>query len=761
MQQETSTMQPIAFKHASRTHSFRRLHPTPQRGSVLIQFAVFLSIIVLVLGVVDLGYSFYAKRDLQRIADLAAIEAVQGIDLPGNSTPCINAGTRSVEANWPAPISPTSKTVVCGEWNSKKYTAPRFFSANITPLNAAQVVLIGESPRFIPGPWSRSIRAEAIAQRSIPTATFQVGSQLLNLNKDAPLGKLLTLIGLDANKLTVLDANGLANAKVSPSGLLKALGIDLGIDGLAALTPQQIALVSNLTLLQVLNASLDVISDDTLKADLRAAIDVIKDLKIEGVKLLDSKIPLLGDSSTGTPGIFTFLSLGKTTSPNGAALDAQVAVGAVLNTAIMIAANGHALEIKDTNILNVIKLGLTVVEPPTIASGPIGTMANSAQIRLNLDIDSKGLPVLGDLLDLLGLRIQLPIKIDSVSADATLTATYCPDPDRDNQPSIDLGVDSRVAKIIIGHPELSPTEPKNLLIKTPLSLNVRGPITTTVLATRNETMNLIDEESLWTKVNPLLLGDTLGALSDTIFKLLGGLFSPPSLGSSWQGGSLDGSAQQAQDAQIAMLAKAYLEKTQVNGFYNVPAVIDLMVKGSGTPGSEGYIGTLVKSDFLFDNAIPTSCFLVICPPDKWTQGHFSEAFKAYTTVPYGLLDALGISTLGNGYTSCAGLLTALLAGNACIEANLKNLLKKQIANVNMTDSNALVDSLKNPNSDSVTCSGALCVLLKPILNPIKWLLNGLGEALLSPLLTKVLGLELGRNEVKALDVKCNSAQLVY
>ena len=754
-------MQPTDLERRTRANRRGHMRPAGQRGSVLIQFAVFLTIIVLILGVVDLGYSFYAKRDLQRIADLAAIEAVQGIDFQTGSGTCVAAGKRSVEENWPSPINPTSKTVICGEWNSKKYTGPYHFKDNAAPYNAAHVVLLGESPRFIPAPWSRSIRAEAIAQRSVPTAAFQTGSQLLNLNTDAPLGKLLTLIGLDANKLTVLDSNGLANAKISPSGLLKALGVDLGIDGLSALSPQQVAQLNNLTLLQIIDASATVISDKTAQADLTAVVNLIKDLKIDSVKLADFKIPLLGDSSNGTPGIFTFLSLGKDSSPNGAALDAQIGIAEVLKTSIMIAANGHALQIKDTNLLNVVTLGLTVVEPPTIAIGPIGTKANSAQIRANVNIDSAKLPLLGGLLDTLGLRINLPIKIDSVSADATLTDVYCPDPDRNNQPSIDLGVASRVAKITIGDPTVPSTDPKNLLIKTPLSLSVKGPITTSVLEARGETVNLIDEEAKWTKANSLLLGDTVGSLTDALFNLLGGLFSPPTLASNWQGMGLSGSAQDAKNAQIKMLADLYLEETKVNGFYNIDAAINLMLKGKGTEGADGYMGKLVNKDFSFNNAIPVSCLLAICPVSTWKTGTFSEAFKAYTSVPYSILDLVGIPTLGNGYASCSGLLTSLLAWNSCVQNNLNNLLKQHDDQVNMTDANALVNSLKNKNTSSVTCAGALCVLLKPILEPVKMLLNGVGEGILTPLLTKVLGLELGRNEVKALDINCNSAQLVF
>ncbi|MEG1768532.1 MAG: pilus assembly protein TadG-related protein [Comamonas sp.] len=748
-------MQTMAFPHAVRLRRFASARAAAQRGSLLIQFAVFLSIALLILGVVDLGYSFYAKRDLQRIADLAAIEAVQGMKSPNENATCVSAGMSSIDSNWPSPIErATTSSVVCGEWNKTKYAAPRHFLANTADTTAARVMLEGTSPTFIPIQWNRRVRAEAIAQRTEAATSFQIGSQLLNLNKDAPLGRVLTLIGLDAGKLTVLDANGLANAKITPSGLLKALGVDLGIEGLAVLTPAQLADLNDLTLLQILNASAAVLSDNIVKANVDAAIVILKDLKIGSEKLLDIKIPLLGDSSAGTSGILTFLSLGKPSSPNAAALDAQVGIGAILNTAIMIAANGHALQVQDTSLLNTVRLGLTVVEPPTIVVGR--GVGNSAQVRLNLDIDSKGLPLLGDLLDVLGVRINLPIKIDGVSADGMLNednGVNC----RSNPPSLNVDVASRVAKITIGNPALGPMDPSNLLIKTPLSLNVRGPITASVLQAHDETLlDIAKDQSKWTQTNPLLLGDTLAALTDAVFQLLGGLFSPPIINANWQGITTDGTVTLTKDAQIEALAKLYLEETKVNGFYKIEPAINLMLKGRGVEGSDGYIGKLVDGDFSFQYAIPVmTCGLLgigLCSSDKWATGTFSEALTAYTSKVYGL-GLLGIP-LGNGYTSCANLLSALLAANSCVLSNLNNLLKSQSAHVNLSNANA--EALKNN-----TCNGALCVLLKPLLTPLTGLLNGVGQALLSPLLKSVLGLELGRNEVKALDISCNSAELVF
>lgn len=229
-----------------------RHHPSPdrrhnsrdQRGSILVQFALLMGVLISILGILDIGYMYYAKRDLQRIADLSAMEAAQQINSDRNNRPaCVSAGQGSITNNWPVALTKnTAQTqVACGNWNPKdpgrQASGGRYFDATKEPLNAAYVVVAGRSPTFFPGTWDRNIVAEAIAIRNESVASFQVGSQLLRFNKDTPLGGLLGLVGLDVGNLTLLDSKGLADAKISPAGLLKALGVNLGINELRALSP--------------------------------------------------------------------------------------------------------------------------------------------------------------------------------------------------------------------------------------------------------------------------------------------------------------------------------------------------------------------------------------------------------------------------------------------------------------------------------------------------------------------------------------------
>src|SRR5690606_17289797 len=167
---------------------------------------------------------------------------------------------------------------------------------------------------------------------------------------------------------------------------------------------------------------------------------------------------------------------------------------------------------------------------------------------------------------------------------------------------------------------------------------------------------------------------------------------------------------------------------------------------------------LVNSDWLIENSIPTSCLLTVCPQSQWHDGAFSEAFTAYAT-PGGLLDLLGISTLSNGYMSCGGLLSALLAWNSCLEHNLTKLLRDKPGGINITQSSDSI-SLANPATDSVNCTGAICLLLQPVLELLKPTLNGIGH-FLDTVLADALGLELGRTDVNVQAISCGAPRLVY
>jgi uncharacterized membrane protein len=759
--------------HPTRARTGPHARLRVQAGSILVQFSLLAAVLVLMLGVIDMGYLYYAKRDLQRIADLAAMEAAQKINADhSNKAQCVSAGETSINDNWPSPITrnTTQTQVVCGNWNpqapGRENSGGRYFDATQGTLNAAYVTVAGQSPTFFPGPWNRNMVAEAIAMRNESVAAFQVGSQLLRFNKDTPLGSLLGLVGLDVGLLTLLDSQGLANAKISPAGLLQALGVNLGIDQLRALSPEGVASLGSVTLLNLINASISAVTDNALAVQLNALKTRIVDL---GLSTLQIPLGSLDDQK----GLFAFINAGRK-DPLQAAMDVQLGVGDILKTAIAIGANGHALQANQLDIAGLIKGRLTIVQPPTIAVGPVGTQGYSAQIRLNLDVDTDQL--LGGLLktlvkDILGTQVKLPIAVDITNATGTLTGLQC----TNSPPTMDLSVKSSILNACVGK-----MDPANKLscekglqddqLITLLHLPVlSGKLWVPALEYTDATTGLGMEpghdnpaDPDWSKtnrstgVNALQLGDTVDKLVTGLLNLLSGLLQPPS------------SAASAADLTSRLL-DSYLDASKVNGLYNVASVTNLLLNGKGSVGDKDYMPPLLKSNFTFNNAIAVTgldkCglagLLAACPSSTWPSGSFSAALNSYTSVPGGLLDVLGLSTFDNGYQSCAGLLSSLLNWNGCVKRNLNKLLADHPTQVNTISPNSPeLQSLLN-RDNSLTCNGALCTLLKPLITTVlKPILNGVGT-LLTGVLKDTLGLEVGRTDIKALSIGCDTAQLVF
>lgn len=763
---------PSTHRLPAASASPRALHGRPARattgrqsGSILVQFFLLIALTTLMLGVVDMGYLYYAKRDLQRIADLAAIEAAQRInDQRDNKPQCISAGQATIADNWPSPLTQdTARTqVACGNWNpqdpARQASGGRYFDASQGPLNAAYVTVAGRSPTFFPGPWDRNLVAEAIAMRNASVAAFQVGSQLLRFNKDTPLGSLLGLVGLSMDQLKLLDSEGLANARITPAGLLKAAGVNLSIEQLRALSPQGLVNLGGVSLLNVIDASISAVTDHALAAQLNAVRARLVDLGLGTIQ-----IPL--GSLDGSTGLFALISAGRS-DPLNAAMDMQLGVGEIIKTAIAIGARGRALQASQLNVAGLIQGALTIVQPPTIAVGPVGTQGYSAQVRLNLDVDTDNL--LGGVLkglvkDILGTRVRLPIAIDITNATATLTALQCT---RAPQ-TMDLSVTSSILNACVGKMDpantlscennLQDEQLITLLRKPVLSGRLHVPALQYTDATTGLGMEPGYEnpdDPNWSKtnrstaVNALALGDTVDRLVTGLLNLLSGLLQPPA------------SSGSAADLN-ARLLESYLEASKVNGLYNVPSLTSLLLGGKGTPGDKDYMPPLLKSNFTFSKAIATSCVIAACPSASWPSGTFSAALNSYTSVAGGLLDVLGISTFDNGYQSCAGLLSSLLNWNGCVKHNVVKLLAANPAQVNtIAPNNPELQSLLN-HDNNLSCSGALCTLLKPLITTVlKPILNGVGS-LLTNVLRDTLGLEVGRTDIKALSIGCDTAQLVF
>lgn len=741
--------------------------------SVMAAFTILTLLMFLVL-VLDSGRLYMEQRKLQKVADTAALGAILGLPDGNCSTNAAltlsNANANAIENNFIADAGTGTKTlsIQCAAIKSENNlhkavpdNAGRAVEVTVTHNVPSSLVMRAGSIFNSTLSDEINLKATAVAARDEPVAVFMVGSQLLRLNNNKLLGVLLKTVGLDARTLSLLDSKGLADASITPSGLLKALGIKVGINELKALSPQGLVdlvqtQVGLLGIDRLLDVSLELVNDSVLKAELEAlrlnllSSPILRDLNLQLFATPDS------------PGILSLTT--KNGDPVGAALDAKVNLGDILKTTILIGADGRGLHVPELNVLGLARIELGIVEPPSIGVGPVGTQAYSAQVRLYVNVDTSNL--LGGALKwltetILGTRINLPIWIDVVNAQGTLEEINC---DATPQTAV-IDVESRILNACVGS---LPDELKwsgkqsceaglqeDELIKL-LHIPVLSGSTHIPALRHRDSLTLEVGETQATSPNALALGNTVGELVEGLLDLLAGLFRPPQKDYNQHLTQ----SEAAQNLLIDKLTKQYLEETKVGGLYNVKAVTDLILKGGTQLNEDGtqLIPPLVESDWHIDKSIPVSCAVFVCPPSLWNDGNFSHAFYSYTSVPYALLDVVGIPTLGNGYTSCSGLLSSLLAWNACVEHNLSRLLKKKPGGVNLTQ-NSDGQSLADPNSDSVTCGGVLCIILKPVLAILKPILNSVGW-LLTEVLSNVLGLELGRTDVTLHEMSCGTPRLI-
>lgn len=426
-------------------------HPRPcppprQRGSMTVAVVFAVLVAAVLLGVLQLGYGAYMKREMQKAADLAALSAVQVLNL-GASADCTRAaaaGRASALANLPNILDTFSEsdlTVTCQVWDPARSDATGmhvFEAAGGQAYNAVRVTVRKQLANLVPGVGGVTASAAAVATRTPPVAAFTVGSRLLRLERGGLLSQLLATAGASPSQLDVLDAAGLANVAITPAGLLEALGLPLSA-ATGVGTPEQLAALNSLTLGQLLSATLSVIDKQaTATADvalLRNAINTVLALMP-----LNLPVKLLGDGAV--------LDLHVVGSDASAALQAEVNARNLLETALVIANGSNLINLG----LSVPLLGLDarvrIVEPPSLGVGGVGTQAVSAGLRVYLRVNTSNIPLVGPLLaSTLNTQVDLPIIIGVAQSTGTLRQ-LCQAPLKENQAVID--VTSAAASVCLG-----------------------------------------------------------------------------------------------------------------------------------------------------------------------------------------------------------------------------------------------------------------------------------------------------------------------
>lgn len=712
------------------------ISPLRQRGGMSLTMVLVMLGLVTLLGMVEVGYLYWAKRDVQKIADLAALAGAQRLDLC-SSDHSDNTAARS-NAHDANGFTGTLQ-VRCGHWNPAQTSADHFAgSTPSAPLNAVRVVAERSVVPFLRSPRGMPrVSAQAVATRAPPVAVFSVGSQLLRVNGSTPLGNLLRLVGADLDQTTLLGYDGLAQAKVTPGGLLQALGIPVDAN-LSVADFNALLAAHQVSLGQLLDATASVLSQQGVAhADLGALKSALA-----ATLAIDQATLQLG-SSASTAGLFA-----RVVAPDGPAapaLQAQVSALDVITTSIGIATRGRGVDVQDLDILGLVQAQAAIIEPPSIAIGGVGARAYNAQVRVVLDIDSNNLNFgIGKVLVLLGIRLHLPVHVDVTNAMGTLSSLQCAAPPA----TASVRVESSVLRACVGQVNedarfstrnVCDTGLQNEQLLTLLGAPLINDQIKLDALSHTETLTLAAGETGSTWINGAQIGNAVNALVSELLRVLGGVLNPAGKG-------------RATSDTADQLADRFLKAANPgNGPYDVERTIAALRNGVPAAGLEPF------GDWEVPKGVPYVCGLATC----YRDGSAWDGYRAVVTGQgMGLLDNVFGALLGGlAINRCNGLVNVLLQYNNCVKGNLASYM--QTAPVGLLDHHTGSGSITDPGTNSVDCAGLLCTALRPVLEQLhKPLLNGVGT-LLTNTLASVLGLELGRTDVHMQAVHCNASRLVY
>jgi uncharacterized membrane protein len=367
------------------------------RGGVAIILAASLFMLIGAASVsVDLGSAYLAKRQLQGLADAAALAASSGgrtaaeqlITKSGVSgVSIVSAESGSYNAD---PKVPIANRFVAGGSGA---TAARLELQRQTPLYFARL-LVGKD--------TIDVRARATAARR-DEAAFSLGTGLASLNGGLANALLSSLIGTQIN-LSVMDYQGLATLNVDLLHFADALRVETGRDGTSygALFDQKIPLSKIITAL----------GDTAGNSPVAAILDNLALKTPAGKEVRLSDIIDLGPargagSPDGQPNILldTFSMLRMILSPP----------------------SGTSIPMDTT--VNLIGLGSVRVMMATAgagaASSPLLSITASRDVILRtaqtrLYLDTKVGEALSGVLD-----VHIPLYIELASAEARLSAINC------------------------------------------------------------------------------------------------------------------------------------------------------------------------------------------------------------------------------------------------------------------------------------------------------------------------------------------------
>lgn len=337
-----------------------------QRGAIGLMAAVTLGLALLfMLLVLDSGRLYLEQRKLQRVADMAALEAAnqQGV-CNGNLPSAVALATTAATRNGFSASTERSLSVSCGTLSTNAANL-RTFSADASASQAVQViarhtvptsVAAGIATLFSGGPRNLDTQLQAVAVAASPgppRAQLNIRNALVNV--DSTSGPLLNAVfgGLlgGAVNLSVAQWNGLLNTDINLLSYLKQLAVVANVD--AGDFTQ--VLGTSVTLTQLVQAAAQALPQSTSTLDAAAGIAALQ-LAAQVAPLKNLQLGNLLDIDTASP---------------TAGLDANVQLLTLLQAMVQLANSKNAASVSvPLNVPGLLgaNIRVRVVEPPQFSA---------------------------------------------------------------------------------------------------------------------------------------------------------------------------------------------------------------------------------------------------------------------------------------------------------------------------------------------------------------------------------------------------------
>ncbi|HWJ08010.1 MAG TPA: pilus assembly protein TadG-related protein [Nocardioides sp.] len=383
--------------------SRRRPADRDERGAVAVIMGVGLTLVLLLVAAfaVDLGMQRTARRDMQALADVVALDLARNLD--GRTRAALTSTMNTEIAKSVARNSDTVGDAPAMVWDLGKMVDGAYVSVGASEVPNAVRVTADTSVDFafdgVTGVATGDARRTAVAQ-SLGGACFALGSYAARVNTGASpiLGPLLGALGSNVN-VSAIDYNGLANANIR---LLDLIATKVGVGTLQELVQgNQLLSLGDFYL-----ATAKVLS----KNGQAAYASLLQSMAV-GV---DDVALRAGD----------LLALG-TGGSNG--LDADLNLLDLVTAAAAAATGENALTIPQAAVklgpLANVGVDLTAIEAPRLACGrrnDPGAVATSTQVKVNLAANALNLNLL-----LAGTDVALSGSVSVAQASGRLTDVRC------------------------------------------------------------------------------------------------------------------------------------------------------------------------------------------------------------------------------------------------------------------------------------------------------------------------------------------------